>query len=118
MLKTPHHLRQMDVLFKVFPGTRVIQTHRDPLQTIPSIASFTFNLWKVYMAQPDPMRAGRQWSAIFARGVRESMRFRDSSSPARFCDVWLMLPRNCFPVYREEFTLQIPRVLPTTERFI
>ncbi|MBP6104938.1 MAG: sulfotransferase [Steroidobacteraceae bacterium] len=88
VLKTPHHLRQMDVLFKVFPGTRVIQTHRDPLQTIPSIASFTFNLWKVYMEQPDPMRAGRQWSAIFARGVRESMRFRDSSSPARFCDVW------------------------------
>lgn len=88
VLKTPHHLRQIDVLFKVFPGTRVIQTHRDPLQTIPSIASFTFNLWRVYMTQPDPVRAGRQWSAIFARGVRDTMKFRDSSASGRFFDVW------------------------------
>lgn len=88
VLKTPHHLRQIDALFKVFPGTRVIQTHRDPLQTIPSIASFTFNLWKVYMQQPDPARAGRQWSAIFARGVRDTIRFRDAQPPERFHDVW------------------------------
>jgi len=88
VLKTPHHLRQIDVLFKVFPGARVIQTHRDPLQTIPSIASFTFNLWKVYMEHPDPVRAGQQWSAIFARGVRETMKFRDESPPGRFFDVW------------------------------
>lgn len=88
VLKTPHHLRQIDALFKVFPGTRVIQTHRDPLQTIPSIASFTYNLWKVYMEQPDPVRAGRQWSAIFARGVRETMKFRDAKPAAGFHDVW------------------------------
>ena len=88
VLKSPHHLRQIDVLFEVFPGTKLIQTHRDPLQTIPSIASFTFNLWKVYMDHPDPVRAGRQWSAIFARGVRETMAFRDSMPPERFHDVW------------------------------
>lgn len=88
VLKTPHHLRQIDVLFEVFPDTRVIQTHRDPLQTIPSIASFTFNLWKVYMDRPDPGRAGQQWSAIFAHGIRETMRFRDATAPGRFFDVW------------------------------
>ncbi len=88
VLKTPHHLRQIDVLFKVFPGTRVIQTHRDPLQTIPSIASFTYNLWKVYMERPDPVRAGRQWSAIFARAVRDTMTFRDAAPPGSFFDVW------------------------------
>ena len=89
VLKTPHHLRQIDVLFKVFPGTRLIQTHRDPLQTIPSIASFTFNLWKVYMERPHPARAGRQWSAIFARGVRETMRYRDSLPPSQQgLDIW------------------------------
>lgn len=88
VLKTPHHLRQIDVLFKVFPGARVIQTHRDPLQTVPSIASFTFNLWKVYAEHPDPVHAGRQWSAIFARGVRETMRFRDTAPAERFFDVW------------------------------
>jgi hypothetical protein len=88
VLKTPHHLRQIDALFRVIPGARVIQTHRDPLQTIPSIASFTYNLWKVYMEHPDPVRAGRQWSAIFARAVRDTMAFRDAGHGDRFFDVW------------------------------
>jgi len=87
VLKTPHHLRQIDVLFKVFPNARVIQTHRDPLQTIPSIASFIYNLWKIHMKQPDPVRAGRQWSAIWARGIRQTMAFRDAMPADRFLDV-------------------------------
>ena len=40
VLKSPHHLHFMEVLFKVFPDARVVQTHRDPLQTIPSLCSF------------------------------------------------------------------------------
>jgi hypothetical protein len=88
VLKTPHHLRQIDVLFKVFPGARVIQTHRDPLQTIPSIASFADNLWKLYMATSDPARAGRQWSDIWARGIAATQAYRDSHAPERFFDVW------------------------------
>ena len=88
VLKTPHHLRQIDVLFKVFPNARVIQTHRDPLQTIPSIASFIHNLWKIHMSQPDPLRAGRQWSAIWAHGIAHSMAVRDAMPAGRFLDVW------------------------------
>ena len=88
VLKTPHHLRQIDVLFKVFPNARVIQTHRDPLQTIPSIASFIYNLWKIHMSQPDPVRAGRQWSAIWARGIAHSMAVRNEMPADRFLDVW------------------------------
>ena len=88
VLKTPHHLRQLDVLFKVFPKARVIQTHRDPLQTIPSIASFIYNLWKIHMSQPDPVRAGRQWSAIWVRGIAHSMAVRNEMPADRFLDVW------------------------------
>ena len=39
VLKTPHHLGFMDVLFAVFPDAHVVQTHRDPLETIHSLAS-------------------------------------------------------------------------------
>ena len=88
VLKTPHHLRQMKALFAVFPDASIIQTHRDPLQTIPSIASFTFNMWKLGMQSPDPTRAGRQWSHIWARGIRETMEIRDQLEPRRFHDVW------------------------------
>ena len=88
VLKTPHHLRQIDVLFKVFPDARVIQTHRDPLQTIPSIASFNATLWQVYGQDVDPKRAGQQWSNIFARGMRETMAFRDRHGAGKFLDIW------------------------------
>jgi hypothetical protein len=39
VLKTPMHLGSLDLLLETFPGARVIQTHRDPLETIPSVAS-------------------------------------------------------------------------------
>lgn len=88
VLKTPHHLRQIDVLFKVFPDVQVIQTHRDPLQTIPSIASFNETLWHIYGRDVDATHVGRQWSNIFARGMRSTMAFRDRHGAGRFLDVW------------------------------
>lgn len=88
VLKTPHHLRQIDVLFAVFPGAQVIQTHRDPLETIPSIGSFIHNLWTVYGQAADPVRAGRRWSDIWSRGVTDTMAYREQQAPGRFLDVW------------------------------
>ena len=48
VLKAPHHLLRMGVLLDEFPGARVIQTHRDPKSSIPSIASFIHTLWCIY----------------------------------------------------------------------
>jgi hypothetical protein len=87
ILKTPHHLRQISTLFRVFPDVRVIQTHRDPLETIPSIASFNETLWKIYSDEVNPREVGRQWSAIFARGMRETMEFRAGLSEGHFLDI-------------------------------
>jgi hypothetical protein len=88
VLKTPHHLRQIGVLFQVFPDAQVIQTHRDPLATIPSIASFNEALWRIYGSEVDPQRVGAQWSAIFARGMTQTLAFRERQGDARFLDVW------------------------------
>ncbi len=88
VLKTPHHLRQIDVLLEVFPRAQVIQTHRDPLETIPSIGSFIHNLWAVYGQGADPVRAGRQWSDIWSRGIAGTMACREQRAADRFLDVW------------------------------
>ena len=87
VLKTPHHLRQMQTLLQVFPDARIIQTHRDPLKTIPSIASFAFNMWKLGMQDPDPKRAGQQWSAIWARAMKETLQTRGRVGELRFHDI-------------------------------
>ena len=86
VLKAPHHLLRMRLLLREFPGARVIQTHRDPVDTIPSIASFIDTLWHIYGAEVDPAAAGHEWSALMARAFKATMQVRDQQ-PEAFLDV-------------------------------
>ncbi|MGH8528907.1 MAG: sulfotransferase family protein [Nevskiales bacterium] len=86
VLKAPHHLLRMHLLLQVFPGTKVILTHRDPLQSIPSIASFIHTLWSIYSAQASPVAAGHEWSAIMQRALVHTMNIREHA-PSQFLDV-------------------------------
>jgi hypothetical protein len=88
VLKTPHHLTYMDCLFETFPDATVVQTHRDPVQAIPSIASMIHHLWELGCDDPDPKSAGRQWNENFAVGLRATLKFRDEGRENRFADVW------------------------------
>lgn len=87
LLKTPHHLLRMDILLRVFPGVQVIQTHRDPVQSIPSIASFVDTLWRIYSEDVDAHAAGRSWSVRMNRGLRHTIAVREGAPPGRFLDV-------------------------------
>lgn len=86
VLKAPHHLQRMDVLLEVFPGAQIIQTHRDPLRSIPSIASFIDTLWRIYSDAADPVEAGRTWSERMRRGLDQTMRVRETAA-SQFLDV-------------------------------
>jgi len=87
VLKTPQHLHTLEVLFRVFPGAQVVLTHRDPVQTIPSMASMAHTLWKMYADAPDPIAVGRQWSEQMRRGTDHAMAVRDAMPAERFLDV-------------------------------
>lgn len=87
LLKTPHHLHCMDVLLREFPDALVVQTHRDPLQTIPSIASFHYELWKLGSDTANPATVGRMWADKFARGMHHTIAVRDAGAESRFLDV-------------------------------
>ncbi len=87
LLKTPHHLHHVATLLRVFPDAKIIQTHRDPLQTIPSAASMNYNLWIMCADEPDPKVVGEQWAAKYARGMLHTMQTRQSN-PDAFIDVW------------------------------
>jgi hypothetical protein len=77
----------MDLLFEVFPDARVIQTHRDPLQTIPSLASLIHAIRSLGSEASDPRVAGRQWSGRMSRALRRCMEVRESRED-RFIDIW------------------------------
>ncbi len=89
VLKTPHHLGYADVLLEVFPGALVVQTHRDPLESIPSLASMITALWSLIAADVDPKEVARQWCAKMATALRRCLAVRDRH-PDRFVDVWFL----------------------------
>ena len=77
----------MGVLLKVFPDAKIIQTHRDPLQTIPSLCSMIYNMWVMGRDKTDPHQVGRQFGGKRADSMRRAMAIRDQN-PERFMDVW------------------------------
>jgi hypothetical protein len=87
LLKTPHHIHHIATLLKVFPDAKIVQTHRDPLQTIPSAASMNYNLWILASDEVDGKVVGEQWAAKYARGTLHTLQTRDAQ-PAAFLDVW------------------------------
>jgi Sulfotransferase family len=87
-LKAPHHLHYMDLVFKVFPDAKVVQSHRDPVETIPSLASLIAGVWVIYSDSADPRVVGEQWARKFARGMRHTMAVRERMGSEAFLDLW------------------------------
>ena len=87
LLKAPQHLHTLHLLLDVFPRAQVVLTHREPAQTIPSMASMAHTLWQMYSDNPDPKAAGEQWNSRMARGIRHTMQVRDQHAAERFLDI-------------------------------
>jgi hypothetical protein len=88
VLKTPFHLGYVDELFAAFPDARVVQTHRDPLQSVPSYASMVVALWKLGRDDVDPVVVGQRWTRKFREALYSCMAARDRRWNDRFIDVW------------------------------
>jgi Sulfotransferase family len=86
LLKTPHHLHHLDILLEVFPDATVIQTHRDPLQTIPSLCSMNYALACMGSDSVDARALGRHWCGKFARSLEQAIEVR-AQYPNQFIDV-------------------------------
>lgn len=86
LLKTPHHLHHLDILLEIFRGATVIQTHRDPQQTIPSLCSMNFALASMGSDSVDARVLGQHWCEKFSRSLRRAMAVRERY-PRQFIDV-------------------------------
>ncbi|MBS0366913.1 MAG: sulfotransferase [Proteobacteria bacterium] len=86
VLKTPMHLGYVEVIARLMPGAVFVQTHRDPIATMPSFASFVQSLWAMGSDHADPQEAARQWSATLEEHLNHCMAQRELL-PNRFIDV-------------------------------
>ena len=87
VLKTPHHLEYLDVIREVFPGVRVVQTHRDPKKSIPSFCSMVAHGRGIFSDHVDPLEIGAHWMRKTRRLMERSMEVRSRAADDGFVDV-------------------------------
>ncbi len=78
VLKTPGHLAVIEDLLEVYPDARVIHTHRDPLNVMPSIASLSYALRGISSDVLDPHFVGRQQADLWSRHLQRAVKARES----------------------------------------
>ena len=87
VLKSPHHLGYLDAMLGVFPDAKIIQTHRDPLQTVPSFCSMCVSLSAPLTRRPDAEAIGAHWAVKLARNLERSTSVA-ARYPERFIDLY------------------------------
>jgi hypothetical protein len=86
LLKSPAHLWALDILVEMFPDVCIIQTHRNPMQILPSYCSMMAAL----MSQQeglDKTKLGPIVLEFLARSLERGLAARQRSDPSRFVDV-------------------------------
>ena len=87
VLKAPFHVGRIPQLCEVFPDAKLVQTHRDPIETTPSIASLYYSTWKTTTDDPDPTLVGAQCLELWSWGIGKCLADRAAGHEDRFVDV-------------------------------
>ncbi len=89
ILKSPDHVFTLDDLLAVYPGARLVFTHRDPRAVLPSVANLTVLLRRLFSRAVDPREIGQQvltrWRDGAERMMEADHRLRDSGRLLHLC---------------------------------
>jgi hypothetical protein len=89
VLKAPSHVFAFDALLDTYPDARILQTHRDPVAAVASVASLSSVLHRAFGRQRHPTRFGHEVTNRWTEGLERSLELRRSGrvSPERIVDV-------------------------------
>jgi hypothetical protein len=87
VLKAPGHLFSLGALLRRYPRARVIQTHRDPLKVVASMASHATVLRRAFSDSADPLEIAADWADRWGRALDGFLAVRDRAPPDQFLDV-------------------------------
>jgi len=82
VLKSPTHIFWLDRLLATYPDARIVFTHRDPADVVPSTASFYCFVRRNAGSVAEPRRVGREQLDLWSAGIRRAMQYR-SENPHR-----------------------------------
>ncbi|OBI10512.1 sulfotransferase family protein [Mycobacterium scrofulaceum] len=80
LLKSPAHLWQLDTLLAEYPDALIVQTHRDPLNVISSIAALTHHLRRMCSDESTIAECAAQSYEEIVVGLEREMALRDSGA--------------------------------------
>jgi hypothetical protein len=87
MLKAPGHLFALQALLERYPDAKIIQTHRDPLRVMASMASHATVLRRAFSNAADPEKIAADWTQRWAHALDNFLSARDRAQPEQFLDV-------------------------------
>ncbi|TVR26245.1 MAG: sulfotransferase [Ilumatobacter sp.] len=87
LFKAPHHKFHLDSIVKSYPGARFVFTHRSPLESVPSYASFVASIFPASDGELDRERLGREVENHLREGMVAAIEARGRIGEDRFLDV-------------------------------
>lgn len=108
-LKSPQHLENLGPLLATFPDATLLQTHRDPVRIVASLATMIAYGRRMSRREVDPHAIGRHWAGRLEDMLRASVRDRALIPEAQVRDV----PFHAF--MKDEFAT-LERVFAFAER--
>lgn len=88
VLKAPEHLGHIDIIFKLFSDATIIQSHRTPEKTIPSISSMIYSGWCAHQTEPNKQLIGQLWMQRLLDFSNHCQALRDERGSDAFIDLW------------------------------
>ena len=120
VLKAPDHAYGLDALFSAFPDALIIQTHRNPLEVLPSLTRLAEVLHGVFARPLGHREHAKREAHVLAAAMERFMRFRDNRPElaGQFFDVnyteLVAAPLNVVARIYEHF--EIPLTQATSDR--
>jgi hypothetical protein len=87
LLKCPSHLLGLGALAEVFPDAAIVQTHRDPLEAVPSLCSLVATLDGLCYDPVDARNVGERTATLVGEFVRRAVDARRAIAPGRVFDL-------------------------------
>jgi hypothetical protein len=87
VLKAPGHLFALPALLARYPTAKIVQTHRDPLRVMASMASHATVLRRAFSDGAVPTQIAADWTDRWARALEAFLVVRDGAPAEQFFDV-------------------------------
>jgi hypothetical protein len=87
MLKAPAHLAFLRELLTVYPDALIVQAHRDPIHSVPSMCSLATISRSLFSDTTDLDLIPDQWTRLMVNTVDRSITFRENTDNDQFLDV-------------------------------